>query len=716
MNERKDDKEYFLKKIFENLHKLDGKMCAMKSIMASSYDYFHGTNDNVSFDSIYDSFSINNDGQKLTLPIIHLKFNKIRAKIKSLIGDLIDMGYEVHVEAINQEAKTRLTEEKARILALYELRPSMEYAAAQTGIEIGVGDDIPTNNEELRERLESLKENTEIAMEACLRVSLANCKWHYIRLQEFIDVIVGGECHAKTIISNGEAIIERINPMNIHYPINNDDNDYLEKTSNFNIISYEPLDIVLKRYNIKMEEFKILEDKSLSEGLVFNGVTNGGKTYLNRYYDERKDITSVIECYFMDTKKIAGIERTNEQGDVEFSIDYNNNNGKSFTDGSRVKRKRVGVLRYGVLVNGFLLVEWGEVENQPRFISDYSKAQQHITSYRPFYINGQSTSEVALMSQAQDFRDYLLNLLQLEITKSGGNVIAIDVSKLPADWGDPQQAIKTMLYYLKGMGVYIYDSAQGEIPDSNAKAVDKFDIGIGSVVSAYIQLMQFIDSEMDSMSAINEARMGNTTGRELASVTAMNLSQSNKVSKYIFNGFLEFESMVLTKHAQQIRTSWSINPDRWRTAVGDKAIDLLLFDADLTLDDHAIKVKQGVISRSELKQYLMAAIEHGMPIEDALEIELIAVDNVKLALQKFIKERRIATKQQQQIQAQMAEQQQMAMLQANQDKVASQQAIIDRQGENDREKTKLKGEFDIRKTILKNKKSELVDDYPLYTE
>lgn len=714
MDNKDKDKEYFLSKVFENLHGLDARDCAMKSVMSNMYNYFHGTQTNSSFDSIYDSFSINGgEGDKLTLPIIHLRFNKIRAKIKSLVGDLIDMGYEIHVEAINQEAKTRITEQKAKMLALYELRPAMEYAAAQTGIEVGVGDDIPESHEELKEMLENLKENTEIAMEACLRVSLANCKWHYMRLQLFIDAVIAGECHAKTHIINGEAIIDRINPMNMFYPIVVDDNDFLDKTNSFCIVYYEALNEVLRKYNISEADFKKLES---SANKFFNGLSHKGKAYLTRYLDERKDIVSVIECYWMESKKVAGVERSNEHGDTSFSIDYNNNNGKSYKNGEKVKRKRVGVLRKGVLINGFLLAEWGDVENQPRYIYDYARAQKNITSYRPFYINGQSTSEVALMSQAQDFRDYLLNVLQLEITKAGGNVIAIDVSKLPADWGDPQTAIKTMLYYLKSMGVYVYDSSQGEIPDSNAKAVDKFDIGIGSVISAYISLMQFIDSEMDGMSAINEARMGNATGRELASVTAMNLSQSNKVSKYVFNGFLEFESILLTKHAQHIRTSWSIDPDRWRAAVGDNAIDLLLFDSDMTLDDHAIKVKQGVISRSDLKNYLLAAIQHGMPIEDALEIEMIAVDDIKLALHKFIKSRRIATKEAQQMQAQMAQQQQMAMLQANQDKLSGQQAVIDRQGENDREKTKLKGNFDLQKTILKQKKDSLIDDYPLYTE
>jgi hypothetical protein len=419
----------------------------------------------------------------------------------------------------------------------------------------------------------------------------------------------------------------------------------------------------------------------------------------------------------MDTKKVAGVTKTDKNGNETFEIDLTNNNGDSYVDDEltiKVERKKIGVLRKATLIAGVYLTNWGEVENQFRYAQGYAKCMNVVTSYRPFYINGRSTSEVDSITKIQDFRDYILTKLQLEITKSGGNVIAVDVSKLPADWGDPQNAIKNMLYYMKSMGVVTYDSSQGEIPDGNAMPIDRFDIGIGSVVSSLLGLIQFLDNEMNEVSGINDSRMGNIQNNQLSSVTSMMLTQSNKISKYTFNGFFEFESRVLTKHAQQIKTTWETNPDRWVLAIGDYYMDFLHNDSDLTLDDHSIIIKQGVISRTDLKQYLMAGIEHGMPIEEALEIEMLAIDDIKGALNAFIKNRKKSTKELQAMQQNMQAQQQEAMMAQQQAVQQSKLSMIDRQGENERQKVDLKGNFDLKKVELKNQKEKKreFDDYP----
>ena len=208
--------------------------------------------------------------------------------------------------------------------------------------------------------------------------------------------------------------------------------------------------------------------------------------------------------------------------------------------------------------------------------------------------------------------------------------------------------------------------------------------------------------------------MGNIQNNQLSSVTAMMLNQSNKISKYLLNGFLEFESRLLTKHSQQIKTTWETNPDRWVLAIGDFYMDFLQNDSDLTLDDHSIIIKQGVISRTDLKQYLMAGIEHGMPIEEALEIEMLAIDDIKGALNAFIKNRKKSTKELQAMQANMQAQQQEAMMAQQQAVQQSKLSMIDRQGENERQKVDLKGNFDLKKVELKNQKEKKreFDDYP----
>lgn len=98
---------------------------------------------------------------------------------------------------------------------------------------------------------------------------------------------------------------------------------------------------------------------------------------------------------------------------------------------------------------------------------------------------------------------------------------------------------------MKSMGIVTYDSSQGEIPDGNAMPIDRFDVGFGSAISSLMGVIQFLDNEMNEVSGINDSRMGNIQNNQLSSVTAMMLNQSNKISKYMFNGFLEFEEDYL---------------------------------------------------------------------------------------------------------------------------------------------------------------------------
>lgn len=52
------------------------------------------------------------------------------------------------------------------------------------------------------------------------------------------------------------------------------------------------------------------------------------------------------------------------------------------------------VLKKATLIADKYLVEYGNVENQPTFYTDYGHTTTSITSYRPLYINGQSKSMV----------------------------------------------------------------------------------------------------------------------------------------------------------------------------------------------------------------------------------------------------------------------------------------------------------------------------------
>jgi hypothetical protein len=208
--------------------------------------------------------------------------------------------------------------------------------------------------------------------------------------------------------------------------------------------------------------------------------------------------------------------------------------------------------------------------------------------------------------------------------------------------------------------------------------------------------------QIDQITGLNQTAMGQMKNNQLASVTEMMLNQSNKQTKYITSGFLDFESRLLSKHIQQIKYSWWSYPEIWRSAIGDVYLAFLEATRDISLDVHMVKVRNNIISKGTLQQYLLASLQTGaITPADALKIEMTARESTKEAIRQYIalserKEIAAQQSQQQAMEAQMAQNQQIAA-QKDQTKLATAQSTNDAQ----LAKQKMKGEYDLQNTAMK---------------
>ena len=92
-----------------------------------------------------------------------MNLNKIKTKVNTLIGDLIDLGFEASANAVNKEAKTRKQDYKLKVLADMSIKPLMDSAAEESGINIASEVD---DDEDIKEKLENYKDISERAIEA----------------------------------------------------------------------------------------------------------------------------------------------------------------------------------------------------------------------------------------------------------------------------------------------------------------------------------------------------------------------------------------------------------------------------------------------------------------------------------------------------------------------------------------------------------------------
>ena len=105
--------------------------------------------------------------------------------------------------------------------------------------------------------------------------------------------------------------------------------------------------------------------------------------------------------------------------------------------------------------------------------------------------------------------------------------------------------------------------------------------------------------------------------------------------------------------------------------------------------------------RSVLEKYIVAGLQHNLPLHEGLELEISSQEDIKGAVVDYIAVMKKKEKEQQAQQMQMQQMQQQAMLANTQAQAQAgqqtQQAITERE----REKTQYKGNVDLQKTAMK---------------
>lgn len=718
-SDKKED--YHKRQVTDTIAICINETSVLKERMATCYEYFTGSQVN-GFNQLFDAFnvtdtSLNNNyaPSRLDLPLIHMNINKIKPKIQTLVGELIDLGFEASVEAINEEAKSAKQQYRTEMLALVKSKDKINELDKLIGIDMGMSQ-LPNTVEELESFLKyDYKENSEVVLEACLKYSLAFNGYLYQRMQMFLDAAIAGECHAITKVVKGMPIIERSNPLANYYPTNVNDNDYLDKTYRHLVIQYMKRSEVLDKYQISEQEAKEdLEKYQGNSGSVYGGVllsARGGAKMFTPYMPQNRDMILVATAYWMDEKPEKTIVIKGKDGIENSIVLYGEDTEEKAKKRIRreekkgntveVREQMVSTFRQATLIGCDLLKDWGEVDCQPLAPLSWADCEKPITSFRPYYLQGQSKSTVMDVMQIQDFIEYIWTKVQLEITKSSGKSLYINLKAIPRSFGaSPQESIPKVLHYLKGYNLIFGDYEQEE---GKALPVEEVDMGLSETINSYFNILQILEMNIDQITGLNQTAMGQMKNNQLASVTEMMLNQSNKQTKYLVSGFLDFESRLLSKHIQQIKYSWWAYPEIWRAAIGDVYLAFLEATRDISLDIHMVKVRNNIISKTTLQQYLMASLQTGsISPADALRIEMTASESTKEAIRQYIalsdKKEAMAMQQQQQMAEAQAAQADAINAQREQTKMATAQST----NEAGIAKQRMKGEYELQNTALKN--------------
>lgn len=698
----------------ENYHKTFVQSIANRSVMSGysarnlvmneCYNFYLGLQGGEEFEFLQKA----EDGE--VLPAKWMDFNKIAVKVDNLLGQLSQRGYRISVKASNKEAQSRKMDERNRLITEMRFKPIGEALQEDNGIPINGGDAfIPETERELDIYMDkTYKETSEIVMRGILNYLRKLHHWDYERIALFRDLMIAGACFAKNEIIDGMPTLQRVDPRNVIFDVNAKD-DYLSDSTYWGEVTYMSMSEVTKRYKISKKEleeaFKDFQNYTLNTTAFtafqndygFLGTNNSQlKLFENRGGQLR---VLVVKAFWQDFKIMSNKYSEDKYGQTHIK------KVEPGAPGENVKNTVLQIWRQGHLIGGKFMKEWGVMKNMDRSVDNMATTTPPYVGLIPNYINGAIVSKVHRLKPLQNLKNVALYNLQLLMSKSGGKVFFYDVSQLPKGWD-----IHTAMKYAKIAGIAFIDSSvEGGGTYNQFKDVD---LGVSAAFTNFLQVSEFLDREMDSISGINEVRQGIAQGASQAvGVTNSLLAQSNMSTQMYYDMFGMMFSRAMNKQAGLAKIAWA-GKERFAPIIGDVGVNFLELDIELELNDYNVfveEVPQIAADKQLFYQLVMTGIQQQtLPFIQGLKLLMEPdIDDAVVQLEFEVKKQEMM-QQEQQAQAQqqqaammqqeqkLAEAQQFQAAQSNQAKMLGQQM----KGQQDLQKIVAQGRLDLKQGLL----------------
>lgn len=698
-------KEQYKNYVYDLLTRTSTPEASRRLSIARAFDYYYGKSENRGYANLLTLHET-----KLTTgtsPFVKLNFDNISPKLKLLMGDLYDRGFELHVNAKNREAYKRKTAFASQLRFQMNMQKFFKKAAQFTGVEFGVNNNLPQNDEELQKYMEGYKDFYEEVIEHELKDCSEETMYAYTRRNAFLDLLVSNEIHYDLEWKDGLPYLRRVSPLHCLQDFLSED-DFRRDQVKFIEAYYIPIPDAISFYGIKQEKMKeMLEQYQKGFWKYWSGIEttyhnltyklfapfekhgvgswNGfGYSHMLLYRAKWKDIETKTQKTTWDTHgnmhvhNYLGYNKRAKLTQTEQAIPRN-----------AVDTGQIEVVRHATLLGGDILVDWGKTGNYLRSYRNPHKVVFPVTSLTMDYNNYESVSLVDRLGAIQDFMDYILTKMQVSITTAIDGAVLVDIAKIPDFYisKDKTKAQQNFIQTLKTYRVGFYDSSKDEVYNpAMGKPIEAIDVKTQNTIMETIHLASFLQQQMDAISGINEARQGAVAPRQLSSTTQMGIRQSGAMTASLFQAFEGFESLAWSKLAMAYAMVLD-NDEEYSQEVAARIGRLTLPD-DFSFQDYSARIEVLPMSRTKLEGYIDLALAQGnLRFGDALRLLERSRNDLRGAIKEFIsieekREAQMIQMRQQELQAKIASDQQKAAQQAK-------QAL---------DVAKTKGEYDVEKS------------------
>lgn len=512
-----------------------------------------------------------------------------------------------------------------------------------------------------------------------------------------LDAIACGEEMYQCDIRGGEPIIERINPKKIRIF----KSGYSNKVEDADMIILEdywsPGKIVDTYYDVlttkdrkyieelpnnpdaaDTDEMGNIDDRNgfLNTSVVIDGLIQGsdeGMVFGSGFdaslmpYDFLGNVR-VLRLYWKSRRKIKKVKSYDELTGEEIFNFYSEDYILDKTHGEEEEVYWINEAWEGTKIGKKVYLNMRPRPIQYNRLSNPSRC--HFGIVGSIY-NINESKPFSLIDMAKPYSylyDIMHDRLNKLIAKNWGKIIKLDLAKIPEDW-----TVDKWLYFAKTNGVSVEDSfKEGNIGAATGRlagALNNASSGVidadwGNNIQQYINLLEYIKSEMSSVLGISPQREGQVANRETVGGVERATLQSSHITEWLFITHEDVKRRVLECFIETAKIAIRGKSKKFQYILPDYATKMVEIDGDeFAENDYGL-----VVDNSNSTQELNQKID--MLAQAALQNQSISFSSVmKLFTTMSLAEKQRMIEKSEQEMMQRAEQQQQANMQMEQSKM-----------------------------------------------
>lgn len=527
-------------------------------------------------------------------------YNKTYNKIQVLLGELAKRNYNPKAILINSEGiKSKLAEKDQ---ALQQIMQQQIDAIFQ-------GKNPPDVEKEIQ-NLSSNKflSSKEIKANKLLTFFKRNLSIDNIRQDTFKHGLISGKEIAYLDVEENRPVLKPINPLGFFYD-KSPDVKYIQDGM---VAGYKytlSINEIIDNFQnyLKEEDIEKLEKYQTTSAYGMHGMTDKIEYHdqfipytrsddHGQYYEDRRTQLIIHHVEWKSQKRIGFIYTTNPFGEEEvIMVDEN------FVLPVNVKKQTVK--KFGKSIEQYIwdnyLLEWEWVEETwegTRIGTNiYTKVQPKDLQYRSIFhprksklgyygvvYSNTNAKQISLMSRMKPYQYlYFITVHRLKKLIQHDNIplIHIDTTMI-----DPTFGIDKTLYYMQELGIDFYNpyaNADSAASYQKSKITGTTDRSTMRYINNYIQLLDFIDSQISDVAGISKQREGLTAPTEAVTNAQNNIAMSSLITEIYFNVHYSLWDQI---YSGLIETFKILKPATYQFILDDASLATIKLESDEFLE------------------------------------------------------------------------------------------------------------------------------------